>query len=168
MTIPRQAGSKRKLQRRRTGGTVTVELAIVAPILIALMFGIIEMGLLMNHVLSLKQAAREGARIGATGVVISEISNSLRHATATLDPDALQIQLHYRPYGAPDHMDFWEPLGDTYSDGHAHNDAPSGSYIRVALAYPHQLLTGRLFSRLADDPNGQIVTLSADAVMLRE
>ena len=65
MTIPRQLGSRRKSQRRRTLGTATVELALVAPILIALMFGIIEMGLLMNHVLSLKQAAREGARIGA-------------------------------------------------------------------------------------------------------
>ena len=168
MRITQQEASGSQPQQRRKWGAATVELAIVAPVLIVLMFGIIEMGLLMNHVLGLKQAAREGVRVAATGVITTEIIDCIHNSSGTLDNDALQIQLEYRPYGAPDHEDFWETLGDTGGGDDAQNYAPHGSYVRAALTYPHQLVTGGLFSRLADEEGGQTVTLRTKVVMRRE
>jgi Flp pilus assembly protein TadG len=51
--------------RQREGATA-VEFAIVLPILLMLLFGIISMGLIYNQQLTLTQAAREGARFAAT------------------------------------------------------------------------------------------------------
>lgn len=47
------------------GGAAAVELAIVLPILLLVMFGIIDLGRLMNQQITLTEAAREGARVGA-------------------------------------------------------------------------------------------------------
>jgi Flp pilus assembly protein TadG len=51
--------------RHREGATA-VEFAIVLPILLMLLLGIISVGLLYNQQLTLTQAAREGARFAAT------------------------------------------------------------------------------------------------------
>lgn len=51
---------------RNERGTAAVEFAIVAPLLFALVFGIISFGILYNRQASLTAAAREGARFGAT------------------------------------------------------------------------------------------------------
>jgi Flp pilus assembly protein TadG len=47
-------------------GANAVEFALVLPILVVLLFGILYGGLVINHQLSVTQAAREGARFGAT------------------------------------------------------------------------------------------------------
>jgi Flp pilus assembly protein TadG len=44
-----------------------VELAIVLPIFVALIFGVIEFGLTYNNAIALRQGTREGARQGAVG-----------------------------------------------------------------------------------------------------
>lgn len=54
--------------RRRNGnerGTSIVEAAIVIPLLMTVLFGIIEFGFAYNDYLALRSAAREGARIAA-------------------------------------------------------------------------------------------------------
>jgi Flp pilus assembly protein TadG len=51
----------------REGGAAAVEMALVLPVLFALVFGIIDMGRVFNAEIQLSQAAREGARIAALG-----------------------------------------------------------------------------------------------------
>lgn len=56
---------RRRLRRDR--GAVAVEMALVTPLLVALVFGIIDFGRIFNAEIQLSQAAREGARIAALG-----------------------------------------------------------------------------------------------------
>lgn len=54
----------KKHSRRARRGTATVELAVVSPLLFAMLFGIIEFGWLFSVQNTLVNAAREGARLG--------------------------------------------------------------------------------------------------------
>jgi len=150
-------------------GSVSVELVLVLPILLILLFGIIEFGLIFKDVAILKQATREGARTAAVGVSTTQIIDQVRASAATLNSDQLQIELKYRVYsgGWPD----WSSapsLGDYGSGGTTQNDAPQGAQIRVGVSYPHHLISGMLFSSLADDPDGQTMTLTTASAMRRE
>jgi len=51
--------------RRRDGGTVLVEFALVAPLLFLLLFGIVEFGWAFLQYLDVRHGAREGARLAA-------------------------------------------------------------------------------------------------------
>jgi Flp pilus assembly protein TadG len=48
--------------RRRDAGAAAVEMALVLPFLLFLLFGIIDFGLMLNSQLTVTSAAREGAR----------------------------------------------------------------------------------------------------------
>lgn len=58
---------RRTRRRGNDRGVVAVELALVLPILLLLVFGIIDFGRMINAQISLTQAAREGARWAALG-----------------------------------------------------------------------------------------------------
>ncbi|MBE3092327.1 MAG: pilus assembly protein [Chloroflexi bacterium] len=49
-------------------GTSAVEFAIILPILVMLVFGIIQFGLVFNKYIAITHAAREGARLAAVGL----------------------------------------------------------------------------------------------------
>ena len=68
--------------RRR--GAATVEFALVLPLLLGLLFGIIEFGLLFKDQLSIQQAAREGVRTAAVGRLRAEVNNRIVTAATTL------------------------------------------------------------------------------------
>lgn len=51
---------------RRERGAAAVEFALVVPLLVALMLGVVTAGLSYSHALGLTNAVREGARFGAT------------------------------------------------------------------------------------------------------
>ena len=55
---------RRRLRKRSERGAVAVEAALVTPILLILVFGIIEMGFLMKDDIALTSAVRNGGRIG--------------------------------------------------------------------------------------------------------
>jgi Flp pilus assembly protein TadG len=52
---------------RRDRGAAAVELALVLPILLLVIFGVIDFGRMLNAQITLTQAAREGARWAALG-----------------------------------------------------------------------------------------------------
>ncbi|MFL6099981.1 MAG: TadE/TadG family type IV pilus assembly protein [Actinomycetales bacterium] len=52
---------------RRDSGAVAVEFALILPILLLIVFGIIDFGRMLNAQITLTQAAREGARWAALG-----------------------------------------------------------------------------------------------------
>ena len=49
-------------------GTSAVEFAIILPILVMLVFGIIQFGLVFNKYIAITHAAREGVRLAAVGL----------------------------------------------------------------------------------------------------
>lgn len=51
----------------RRPGQALAEFALVIPVFLALMMGLVDLGWLYHHQLMLADAAREGARLGATG-----------------------------------------------------------------------------------------------------
>src|SRR3954453_8008586 len=50
---------------RREEGAALVEFALILPILVLLLFGLIDFGFIYNDFLSLRQGVRDGARQGA-------------------------------------------------------------------------------------------------------
>lgn len=68
-------------------------MALVIPILLMLVFGIIEFGRIFGADLVVKYSAREGARIGAVGGTDANIRSQIRDSAVSLDPDKLTITI---------------------------------------------------------------------------
>jgi Flp pilus assembly protein TadG len=66
-------------------GGALVEFALVLPILLVLVFGIVDFGRAFQASITLTNATREGARLGATGADQSTICNRVT-ATAGVSP----------------------------------------------------------------------------------
>jgi Flp pilus assembly protein TadG len=54
-----------RLMRRRLPGQSMVEFALILPLLVAFLFGIVELGILLNVYIGITNMAREGARAGS-------------------------------------------------------------------------------------------------------
>ncbi|MDG2261642.1 MAG: TadE/TadG family type IV pilus assembly protein [Actinomycetota bacterium] len=66
MTGDRTTRSRSRRRRQRDeDGLVAVELALVLPVLVMLLFGILQFGIAFNRQQGVHAAAREGARAGA-------------------------------------------------------------------------------------------------------
>ncbi len=141
-------------------GAALVEFAIVVSLLFTLVFGIIEFGLMMKDYLTLNQAAREGVRSAAVGSPTSVVETRVRNSAATLNAAQITITLQKRT----DVTGAWGALGNS-TDGQYNNALP-GDQVRVLLAYPHTLVTGRFFSWMAG--GGTSIALHGDMVMRRE
>jgi Flp pilus assembly protein TadG len=73
-----------KAEKRPQNGSVAVEFAILMPILVALLSGIVTAGLGYNNVLGLADGVREGTRFGATAVIDSSWASSIQSKTVDL------------------------------------------------------------------------------------
>jgi Flp pilus assembly protein TadG len=156
----------RLTRTRERAGTATVEFALVLPLLMALLFGIIEFGFLFKDQLTLQQAAREGSRTAAVGRLCSEVNARIVASASTLTTASLTYDKMYRTY-ASGVWSAWTTLGDR-TDTSGQNNAPQGAQIRVRAHYVHQFLTGSLFARLIGRPGATSLTLNAEMVMRRE
>jgi len=78
-----------KKRKRDDRGAVMVEFAIVLPILIMLVMGIIEFGRAYNAQVSIQAAAREGARALALGGSASEVDALVRDAAPSVTIDSI-------------------------------------------------------------------------------
>lgn len=72
----------RKLHNQK--GQAMVEMALVLPLLLLLVFGIIEFGRIFNAYLVVNNASREGARYAAVGKAYSDITPEINNLTSTL------------------------------------------------------------------------------------
>jgi hypothetical protein len=70
-----------RLNRRRDRGAAAVETALVLPILLLIVFGIIDFGRMLNAQINLTEAAREGARAAA---LQASVENRVNTATQTV------------------------------------------------------------------------------------
>jgi Flp pilus assembly protein TadG len=146
----------------RQEGTTTVEFALVAPVLLVLLFGIMEFGLVYKDALAISQAAREGARAGAVGNTIETISARVIASAPGLTAANITVTSQYRTY-ANSTWSSWATL----TDSGGNNAAPSGAQVEVTVSYPHTLVTGGLFSSLAVKGTNYI-TLTTSMIMRRE
>ena len=153
-----------KKRRSRRAGGVTVEAALLTPLLITLLFGIIEFGFVFKDLLVIHQAAREGARLAAIGAPTTEISDRVQNSAPTLTIADMAVALEYRTYFGGS-WSSWGTLGDV---GGVENDAPANAQIRVSITYLHPLACGSFFSRFVGDPGDTTVNLDTAMVMCRE
>ncbi len=80
--MKRKAGSK---------GQATVEMALVLPILLWLLVGIVDVARMANAVLTVNHAAREAVRAGITGATDAEIEDRARDSMPALEPDRVTV-----------------------------------------------------------------------------
>ena len=73
--------------RKSERGASLVEFALVVPILLALVFGIIEFGWIFNGYITITGAAREGARLAAVGADIEVIEAAVENHAITFSAD---------------------------------------------------------------------------------
>ncbi len=149
-----------------TAGTATVELALVAPLLLVLFMGIVEFGLLFQDFILLRNAAREGARSGAVGADTATIGAKVAQVAAELQQDSLTITQEFGTYAGESWN--WQSLGDQATEQGLVNDAPSGSCIRISITYPHPLVAASLLPELEDEPGSGTISITANAVFRRE
>jgi len=153
----------------RARGVVSVEMALVAPILIVLLFGIIEFGLVIKDYLGINQAAREAARTAVVGGTLSAIDARLDGSAPTIDTEQISRTYEYRTFSeSTGTWSDWLSLTNVGSGSDIQNCAPEGAQVRVSVSYPHALVTGPLFARLADDAETGTIILTAAMVMRRE
>jgi Flp pilus assembly protein TadG len=75
--------------KRRDDGAAAVEMAIVLPLLMVLVFGIIDFGRMLNAQMTVTAAAREGARweaIGGPALAGTSVATRVNTAAAGLTP----------------------------------------------------------------------------------
>jgi len=118
------------LGRRGERGAALVEMALVIPTLLVLIFGVTDMGLMLKDYLALNQVAREAARSAALGSSASTVrAQALKWAqTAGLDVSLLWVEIEYT---APQ------------TGG---SSPPSPGQVVVTAYYPHKFLMGSFLS----------------------
>lgn len=73
----------------RDRGAAAVEFALLLPVLLLLVFGLIDFGRALNAQITLTQAAREGARLAALGQ--SNVASRTQAAATGLSPVSVSV-----------------------------------------------------------------------------
>lgn len=132
-----------------------VEFAITLSLLLLILFGIIEFGLLMRSYITILHAAREGARAAALGATTSNIVNRVQNSAPGLSVS--MVDLSYSTASTPN----WGSA-TTLGNSGSENNAPVGSLVRVHVTYNYKFLTRYLLGGLKN----KVYTI--DMVMRRE
>jgi hypothetical protein len=138
--------------RRNQGGASAVEFALILPLLICLLFGIIEFGLLMYNKAVITNASREGARAGIVfsprpdEPAIKKVVGDYADAhVVTFDPNKPKPSTSLGTYGSCDAF---------------------GDELEVNVSYPYQFLVfSRVVSLLGSGTMPGNVTLTSRTVM---
>jgi Flp pilus assembly protein TadG len=77
--------------RHSEKGQATVEFALVVPILIWLLVGLVDVARMVNAVFIIQHSAREGVRLGVTGASDTEVVDRAVMVAATLDTSQLAV-----------------------------------------------------------------------------
>jgi Flp pilus assembly protein TadG len=158
------------LARGRRGAAL-VELAIAMVLLLLLVLGILEFGIMFRNYLSLAEVARAGCRSAAigsqTGVVFNRVVTTVS-ALGLTQSNVTNTVSQYRTYDrASGAWSGWATLGNS-ADGY--NNAPCDqthdSQVKVTVTYSYTMITGSFLSPMVGN-NGRI-TLHATSVMRRE
>ena len=78
-------------KNKRNRGQTLVEMAIVLPILVALIFGMTDFARVLNGYLAITEASREGARVAALSGNDAAVELAANNAAPNLDPTRLTV-----------------------------------------------------------------------------
>lgn len=81
-------------------GQALLEFAVVLPVLIMLLVGIVQMGLLMHSYLTVQEAAREGARSAAVGTANADVEIKVKNVTTAAGINAANVSVNIAPENA--------------------------------------------------------------------
>lgn len=137
-----------RTRRHRRRGTSIIEFALVSPVLLAMVLGIIDFGWLERNSLVIANAAREGARAAALGQPTSNIrTRIINSGSYTLRADSSgnisngSIVMEQAPSsGNPLVYGSWP--SDNTSGSTPRNGVSQGNYIRITVLYNHRSITG--------------------------
>jgi Flp pilus assembly protein TadG len=155
-------GSNYAQSRRGNKGNASVEFALVLPLVLTLLFGIVEFGLIFKDQLSIQQAAREGARVAAVGQTIENIDARVTAAATNITAANLTYTVQYRTLSAGV-WSSWANIADK-TDGSGTNNAPQGSQVSVHCTYTHTLVTGPLFASIMGQKGATSITLYSQMI----
>jgi Flp pilus assembly protein TadG len=79
----------------REEGASAVEFAIIASLLLLILFGIIQFGIAYNRVQGLASAGREGARTASVGAPESDVADRVRAAQSLFTPADVKVIIDY-------------------------------------------------------------------------
>ncbi len=82
-----------KCQKTGSKGQSLVETAIIIPIILLLVFGVIDFGLIFNNYILITNASREGARKASIGGTDSEVIQVVKNMTSTLELSDMTINV---------------------------------------------------------------------------
>ncbi len=85
MECPAQ-GIPRKRRRTRQLGQSLAEFAIVVPIFLIVVFGVVDFSLGLRAWLTITNASREGARVLVLGQTCTQVTNQTKTVAASLNP----------------------------------------------------------------------------------
>lgn len=77
--------------RKTEKGQAVVEMALILPVLLLIIFGIIEFGRILNTYMIITEISREGARAGCVGGSDSDIRSTVRSRATDSGLDAALI-----------------------------------------------------------------------------
>ncbi|SHH97041.1 TadE/TadG family type IV pilus assembly protein [Clostridium grantii] len=89
-----------KIKTIKHKGQALVETALLLPIMLMLIFGIIEFGLILNTNIVVSNASREGARYASLGYTDSEVKTLVNNETSTLT--IKETKINYENKGTDD------------------------------------------------------------------
>ena len=78
---------------RKQRGQATVEFALILPVFLLLLLGIMEFGLVFHEYLVVTHAAREGARVATLGGTDAEVLSTVSTAADAIDRGALTTSI---------------------------------------------------------------------------
>ena len=108
-------------------GQSMVEFALVLPLLLILLFGILEFGLIFNSYLTITHASREGARIASLGGTDAEVIARVNDVSAVLYPENLSVAVSPSQFSRD-----------------------RGNSVTVTVTYRHQLIIPIIGSIIGD------------------
>lgn len=147
-----KTGMRRGKARR---GAVLVEFVFVVFLLMVLIFGIIEVSLIMKDQAIVAQAAREAARSASVGSQPSVATQRALTSATGLTLNSANVLLEK----SADNGQSWTTLQTTGSP--VTNNAVVGDLVRAKVTYSHALITGFIYS-------GKNRQLTSTVIMRRE
>ena len=108
----------RRWCEKKNKGQSMVETALVLPVILLILLGIVDFGFLFNNYLVIDNASREGARSAAVGSTDTVITSTVKGMTASLNQAKLKTTIN--------------PAG---------SGRVKGSQVTVTVEYDYSLLT---------------------------
>jgi Flp pilus assembly protein TadG len=154
MSVPRS--TIRLIRRLRdTEGANLVEAALILPIMLLTMFGLMEFALILYIQMALQNGISQAARFGITRTVLEEKTREesiiaiLKRETPTLSLSDANVTFRHKPL-----------IGGSWEDG----TGPGNSLERVTVTYDYAIMTPVLLPFFSNST----ITLTAEATMKNE